>query len=146
MKRFSAPLALALLLALPPARAADDTADAPAASPAPAALNWRVAPADATPGPGSSLSGLSGTPSRGLLRDFKMILEGAPDSKARAELSAVVDDMIKAADEVKPSEQQIWIDNHLGELNAVIRHLSQDAPKAFAAQAAAQAAALNNRA
>ncbi len=146
MKRSSAPLALAFLLSLSFARAADDAADAPAAAPAPAALNWRVAPADATPGPGASLSGLAGTPSRGLLRDFKMILEGQPESKAKAELAAVVEDMIKGADAVKPAEQQIWIDNHLGELNNTVRHLPQDAPKAFAAQAAAQAAALNIRA
>lgn len=144
MKRLPAPLALAFLLALTPARAADDKADAPAASPAPAPLNWRVAPADAGPGP--ALSGLAGTPSRGLLRDFKMTLEGAPASKAKAELSAVVDDLIKGADAVKPAEQQIWIDNHLGELNNAIRHLPDDAPRAFAVQAAAQASALNNRA
>ncbi|MBI2387173.1 MAG: protein kinase [Elusimicrobia bacterium] len=147
MKRFCAPVALAFLLALSPARAADDApADAPAATPAPAALNWRVAPADATLGTGASLSGLAGAPSRGLLRDFKMILEGQPESKARTELAAAVDDMIKGADAVKPAERQIWIDNHLGELNNTVRHLPQDAPKAFAAQAAAQAAALNNRA
>jgi tetratricopeptide (TPR) repeat protein len=137
-------LALACLLALTPAHAADDDADAPAATPAPAALNWRVMPADASPGP--SLSGLSGTPSRGLLRDFKMTLEGAPESKARTELALVVNDLIKAADEVKPSEQQVWIDNHLGALNNAIRNMSKDAPKKFAAQAAAQGAGLNNRA
>ncbi len=143
MKRLSAPLALAFLLALTPAHAADD-ADAPAATPAPAALNWRVMPADAGPGP--SLSGLAGTPSRGLLRDFKMTLEGQPESKAKVELSLVLDDLIKSADAVKPAEQQIWIDNHLGELNHAIRTMSKDAPKAFAVQAAAQAAGLNNRA
>lgn len=142
--KLTAPLALAFLLALSPARAADETVDAPAASPPPAALNWRVAPADA--GPGQLLGGLAGTPSRGLLRDFKMTLEGAPESKAKAELTVVIDDLIKSADEAAPDERQIWIDNHLGELNNTIRHLSKDAPKAFAAQAAAQAAALNNRA
>jgi len=144
MTRLSAPLALALLLALSPARADDDQADAPAATPAPAALNWRVMPADT--GSGTSLSGLSGTPSRGLLRDFKMTLEGQPESKARTELTLVVDDLIKEADAVKPAEQQAWIDNHLGGLNAAIRSMSKDAPKAFAVQAAAQAAGLNIRA
>lgn len=144
MKRLSAPLALAFLLALAPARAADDVADSPAASPAPAPLNWRVMPADAGPGP--ALSGLAGTPSRGLLRDFKMTLEGQPESKARTELALVVDDLIKGADEVKPADRQVWIDNHLGELNNAIRNMSKDAPRRFAVQAAAQAAGLNNRA
>ena len=143
MKRLAAPLALVFMLALTSARA-DDEADAPAAVPAPAPLNWRVAPADAGPGP--ALSGLSAAPSRGLLRDFKMSLTGQPDSGARAELALVVDDLIKAADQVKPDEQQVWIDNHLGELNNAIRSMSKDAPKAFAVKAAAQAAALNNRA
>ena len=146
MKRHIAPLALSFLFVLTAASAADDKADAPASTPPPAALNWRVAPADATPGPGSYLSDLSVNPSRGLLRDFKMTLEGAPASKAKEALSVVIDDMIQSADAVKPAEQQIWIDNHLGELNNTIRHLPDDAPKAFAAQAAAQAAALNNRA
>ncbi|MCR4296922.1 MAG: protein kinase [Elusimicrobia bacterium] len=142
--KLPAPLALAFLLALSPARAADEKLDAPVATPPPAALNWRVMPADA--GPGQLIGGLAGTPSRGLLRDFKMTLEGQPESKAKAELTAVIDDLIRSADEAKPDERQTWIDNHLGELNHTIRHLSKDAPRAFAAQAAAQAAALNNRA
>ena len=144
MKRLRAPLALAFLLVLTPAFAADGDADAPAATPAPAALNWRVMPADAGPGP--SLSGLAGTPSRGLLQDFKMTLEGQPESKARTELTLVVNDLIKAADAVKPAEQQVWIDNHLGALNNAVRNMSKDAPKQFVVQAAAQAAGLNNRA
>lgn len=144
MKSLSAPLALAFLLALTSAHAADSDVDAPAATPAPAALNWRVMPADTGPEP--SLSGLSGTPSRGLLRDFKMTLEGQPDSKAKAELAFVLGDLIKSADTVKPADQQIWIDNHLGELNHAVRTMSKDAPKAFAVQAAAQTAGLNNRA
>jgi len=143
MKRLSALSALAVLLALTSARAADEV-DAPAATPAPSALNWRVMPADAGPGP--TLGSLAGTPSRGLLRDFKMTLEGQPEGKAKAELGAIVDDLIKGADALKPAEQQIWIDNNLGELNNAIRHLSSDAPKQFAVQAAAQTAALNNRA
>jgi tetratricopeptide (TPR) repeat protein len=144
MKRAFAPLALAFLLALTPVHAADEASDAPAATPAPAPLNWRVMPADTGPGP--SLSGLAGTPSRGLLRDFKMTLEGQPESKAKSELSLVVNDLIKAADEVKPAEQQVWIDNHLGALNNAIRNMAKDSSKQFAVQAAAQAAGLNNRA
>ncbi len=145
MKRLYAPLALAFMFVLAPAFAADeDAADAPAATPPPAPLIWRVAPADS--GGGASLGGLAVTASRGLLRDFKMTLEGRPASKAKTELTVVVDDLIKGADEVKPAEQQAWIDNHLGELNNAIRNMSKDAPKAFAVQAAAQAAGLNNRA
>ncbi len=144
MKRLFAPLALAFLLTVSTARAADDTADAPAAVPAPAPLNWRVAPADASPGP--MLSSLAGTPSRGLLRDFKMTLDGQSDSKAKTDLLLVINDLIKNADAIKPADQQVWIDTHLGELNNVIRTMSKDAPKAFAVQAAAQAAGLNNRA
>jgi len=143
--RLIAPLALVLALSLTPARAADgEEVDAPAANPAPAALNWRVMPADA--GSGASLSGLSGAPSRGLLRDFKMTLEGQPESAAREQLTAVIDDLIKGADRAKPADRQVWIDNHLGELNNAIRNMSKDAPRAFAVQAAAQASGLNNRA
>ena len=147
MKRLYTPLALLFLLtfAAAPSRATDDTAaDAPAALPAPTPLNWRVMPADAGPGP--MMNGLAGTPSRALLRNFKMTLERQAESKTRTELALVVDDLIKSADEIKPAEQQIWIDNHLGALNNAIRNLPADAPKEIAVQAAAQAAGLNNRA
>ncbi len=144
MKRSFALSALALLLILTPAVRADEESDAPRATPAPAALNWRVMPSDAGAGP--SLGGLTGTPSRGMLRDFKMIITGQPDGKAKDDLAAAVDDLIKGADSVKLAEQQSWIDNHLGELNNAIRNLSSDAPKTFKVQAAAQAAGLNNRA
>ncbi len=144
MKLLFAPLALIFTFTLTPARAAKDDVDAPAAIGAPAPLNWRVVPADAGRGP--TLSAPAGAPSRGLLRDFKKALAGSPASKAQVELILVVDDLIKAADKIKPADQQIWIDNHLGELNISIRNMSKDAPKDFAVIVAAQAAALNNRA
>ncbi len=144
MKRLSALLALAIMIAVPPARGADPDADAPAGNPPPSALNWRVMPADATPG--LNLGADPGSSSRGMLRDLKMIVTGAPDGKAKTDLGFVVDDLLKGADAAKPGEQQAWIDGHLGELNAVIRSMSKDSPKMLGAQAAAQAAALNNRA
>ncbi len=158
MKRLFAPLALIVFFALTFARAADEAdraitrgsaasealgaADAPAAIGTPAPLSWRVMPADA----GLTLGGPAGAPSRGLLRDFKRALAGQPESAARAELRALIDDLIRAADQVKPAEQQLWIDNHLGELNHAIRNMSKDAPKGFAVTVAARTAALNNRA
>ncbi|MDO8756681.1 MAG: protein kinase, partial [Elusimicrobiota bacterium] len=144
MKRLSAPVALAFLLALTPARGADPDADAPAGSPAPSPLNWRVMPADATSG--LSLGGMAGAPSRGMLRDIKMIVTGAPEGKAKTDLGFVVNDLIKGADAAKPEERQAYIDGHLGELNAAVRAMGKDAPKMLGAQVAAQAAALNNRA
>jgi len=144
MKRLIAPLALAFLMALTPVRAADPDADAPAGLPAPSPLNWRVMPADANPG--LNIGSMMGAPSRGMLRDIKMIITGAPDGKAKTDLGFVVDDLIEGADKAKPGEQQAWIDSHLGELNAAIRALPKDTPKMLGTQAAAQAAALNNRA
>ncbi len=143
MKRIYA-LAAVLLLASAAARADKDEADAPAAMPAPAALNWRVMPAGVATG--QSLTNLARTPSRGLLRDFKMALQGQPDGKAKGDLSAVIDDLIKGADAAKPEEQQLFIDGHLGELNAAIRAMPGDSPKELTVQAAARAAELNNRA
>lgn len=142
MKSITAPLALAFLIAS--AHGADLDSDAPAGNPPPSALNWRVMPADASPG--LNLGSVPGAPSRGMLRDIKMIVTGAPDGKAKTDLGFVVDDLIKGADAAKPEEQQAWIDNHLGELNAAIRAMGKDAPKMLGAQAAAQAAALNIRA
>ena len=144
MKRLYALAAVMFLLASAPARADDDKSDAPAATPQPAALNWRVAPADAGSGP--NIAAQARTPSRGVLRDFKISLIGLPDSKAKADLSAVIEDLIKGADELKPNEQQVWIDTHLGELNATVRALSKEAPRELTVKAAAQAADLNNRA
>ncbi|MBI4060487.1 MAG: protein kinase [Elusimicrobia bacterium] len=144
MSRFMTPLALAFLLASTPARAADGGADAPAAVPAAAPLGWRTAPTAA--GPGLAPGAAAEAPSRGLLSDFRMMLAGEPESRGKAELAAVVDDLIRAADEIRPADRQSWIDGHLGELNHAVRSMPRDAPKELAAGAAARAAALNNRA
>lgn len=137
-------LALVVLFTAALARADKDEADAPAASPAPAALNWRVMPAGV--GSGVDLSSPNRAKSRTALRDFKMALAAEPDGKAKSDLLAVLDDLIKGADALKPEEQQIYIDSHLGELNAAIRALPAGAPKELTIKAAAKAADLNNKA
>jgi tetratricopeptide (TPR) repeat protein len=134
-------LALTLLFPETSARAADAAVDAPAATPAPAPLLWRSPPSAV-----ASLEGPSGAPSHGLLRDFKRALTEQPDGKAKIELMMVVDDLIAGADQAPPADRQLWIDNHLGELNNSIRNFPKDTAPTFAAQAAARTAGLNNRA
>ena len=137
-------LSLALFLASSvPTRAADDS-DAPAGTPAPAALNWRVVPAAS--GSGVTLSAPNRAKSRTALRDFKMALAEQPESKAKSDLAAAVEDLIVGADAVEPDQQQIWIDGHLGDLNATVRAMVSSSPNKLTILAAAKSADLNNRA
>ncbi|UPT73810.1 MAG: protein kinase [Elusimicrobiota bacterium] len=92
------------------------------------------------------MTGLARTPSRGLIRDFQLALKGYPESKAKADLEAALDELARGADAAEPSQQQAYIDSHLGTLTATIKTLSADATSDLRAKAAARAAALNNRA
>jgi tetratricopeptide (TPR) repeat protein len=137
-------LAAAVLLAAAAARADGDEADAPAATPAPAALNWRVMPAGA--GAGVNLTAPNRAQSRTALRDFKMALAGLPESRAKSDLAAAVEKLIKGADALEPGQQQAWIDGHLGELDATVREIAGSAPKELTVLAASKAADLNVKA
>ena len=75
-----------------------------------------------------------------------MALSGMADGKSKTELSLVLDDLIKGADAAEPDQQQLWVDSHLGELNAAIRTMGDDAPKELTVMAAARASGLNNQA
>ncbi len=142
MQRLSAPSAFVILLALTSVRAADDTSNAPVATPSPAPLIWRMVSNDVGIGP--LTRDRAAAHSRGLLRDLKMSLMSQPNSKIKTEFLLIVDDLIRGADEVKSSEQQIWIDNHLGEINHAVLNVSSDAPREIVVKAAAAAAGLNN--